>query len=263
MLVFGLIGAIALGAVGLVWNGGLKQEWRSRIWMGENATSPTERMMTFFEVTGGALKHFNASRSADLFVGRVTSGEIFFAHVLERVPRTVPHENGLLLNKAISNAVLPRFLFPEKASLGGDSWLVRKYAGLAVSGDESGTSVGLGYMAEFYIDFGVAGIVTLSFLWGMVGGGIVAVLARVSPSRSVFLALIIGLFTQYFMSFDGSFIKLFAGLVQRAGISAVGIAMFGASLDRWLLGARRVPWRPRYGGYGRQFGEEARVRHED
>jgi hypothetical protein len=217
----------------------------------------------FFEVAGSVVTRLDVEQAADLFVGRVSSGEIFFAHVLERVPKTVPHENGLLLGKAISNAVMPRFLFPDKADLGGDSWLVRRYAGLAVSGDESGTSVGLGYMAEFYIDFGLVGVVVLSFLWGATGGIATAILAKASPSRSVFLALIIAVFTQYFMSFDGSFIKLLAGFIQRVAIGAILIAAVGPVMDRWLKAVRPVRWRTVADRGGQLYEREARGRHDD
>lgn len=263
LLLMGVVGGAALMVIGLVWNGGIKQEWRDRIWTGTISTSPIERMAMFFEVAGSVLTRLDVERAADLFVGRVSSGEIFFAHVLERVPETVPHENGMLLGKAVSNAVMPRFLFPDKTNLGGDSWLVRRYAGLGVSGDESGTSVGLGYMAEFYIDFGLVGVVALSFLWGGAGGVATALLAKVSPSRWVFLALIIGVFTQYYMSFDGSFIKLLAGFIQRVAVAAVLIAMFGAPLDRWLRGTRRVQWRPIHGRGGRIYEPGPRAPNED
>jgi hypothetical protein len=96
-------------------------------------------------------------------------------------------------------------------------------------------------MAEFYIDFGVAGVIGLSLFWGLVGGSGVGLLARASPSREIFLALIIGLLTQLFMSFDGSFIKLFAGFLQRTAISYVVFIFIGPSLHRWLTNRRRAP----------------------
>jgi hypothetical protein len=53
--------------------------------------------------------------------------------------------------------------------------------------------------------------------------------------------LIIGLLTQLFMSFDGSFIKLFAGFLQRTAISYVVFIFIGPSLHRWLTNRRRAP----------------------
>lgn len=238
MLVFGSLGAVALLYMGMVWNGGIKQEWRDRIWSGVITESPIERMSMFFEISGRVVKKLDMTTAAEYLVARLTSGEIFFAQVTERVPSTVDHENGRLLWMAVQNAITPRFLFPDKPNLGGDSWLVRKYAGVSVAGDESGASIGLGYMAEFYVDFGIPGVLGLSLLWGMVGGAGIGLLARASPSREIFLALIIGLLTQLFMSFDGSFIKLFAGFLQRAAISYVVFMFVGPPMHRWLTNRR-------------------------
>lgn len=240
LVVMGLLGAVMLFTFGLVWNGGLKQDWRDQIWKQTVTASPTERITLFFEVAGRSVSHLDVAFAMDSFVGRVCSGEIFFSNVVERVPATLSHENGKLFWMAVSNAVLPRFLFPDKANLGGDSWLVRKYAGVEVSGDESGTSVGLGYMAEFYIDFGIVGVALLSMFWGMVGGGSIVLFAKVSPARAIFVALMIGVFTQYMMSFDGSFIKLFAGFIQRVALSAGVIVLFGPRLHRWLAWSGRT-----------------------
>ncbi|MFZ5669642.1 MAG: hypothetical protein ACOY4K_09110 [Pseudomonadota bacterium] len=237
MMIYGAAGAIALLFMGMAWNGGVKQEWRDRIWSGVITDSPIERIGQFFKISGRVVTHLNWTDASGTLVSRMTSGEIFFAKVIERVPATVAHERGRLLWMAVSNAITPRFLFPNKADLGGDSWLVRRYAGESVAGDESGASIGLGYMAEFYIDFGVAGVIVLSLVWGMIGGTSIGLLARVVPSREMLLALVIGLLTQYYMAFDGSLIKLLAGFLQRVGISYPVFLAVGPYLHRWLTGA--------------------------
>jgi hypothetical protein len=45
-----------------------------------------------------------------------------------------------------------------------------------------------------------------------------------------------GLLLQYFMTIDGSFIKLFPGLVQRALIASTVAALIGPQLIRYLTG---------------------------
>jgi oligosaccharide repeat unit polymerase len=120
---------------------------------------------------------------------------------------------------------------------------VRDYAGIIAAGDESGASIGLGYLAEFYIDFGVLGVIALASFWGFCGGAAMALLAKASPSPQIFVALVIVLFTQYFMSFEGSFIKLFAGAVQRTLIAAAVFGVSGriaAHRMQWISGKRQV-----------------------
>lgn len=239
ILMFGVIGVLVVGVFGIIWSGGVKQQWRDQIWQDTVKASPVERIGLFFTVVGEVLPELDLSRSTEAMAARMSSGTLYFSYVIDRVPKTVKHENGKIVSMAIANATQPRILFPNKANLGGDSWLVRKYAGIAAAGDESGASIGLGYMAEFYIDFGVWGIVFLSLIWGFVGGGAIALLARTSPSREVFLALIIGLLTAYFMAFDGNIIKLFSGLLLRTLIAGGTIAVVGGQLQRLIM--RRKP----------------------
>ena len=130
---------------------------------------------------------------------------------------------------------MPRFLFPEKPDLGGDSWLVRKYARLNVSGDESGTSIGLGYMAEFYIDYGFPTMLFPLLLYGMLAGLLYRVLSRVSPSPHVFSAVAAGLFLQHFLSYEGNFTKLLGGILQAFLLLAALLAIFGARVHMLML----------------------------
>jgi hypothetical protein len=235
IIVFGVVGVIFVGAFGLVWSGGVKQQWRDEIWQETVTASPIERMGLFFTVVGRVLPNLDLGRSTEAMAARMSSGTLYFSYVIDRVPRVVPHENGKIFSLAIANATQPRILFPNKANLGGDSWLVRKYAGLAVAGDETGASIGLGYLAEFYIDFGTMGVLLFGIFWGFCGGATIALLARVSPSREVFLALIIGLLTGYFMALDGNFIKLFSGLLQRTLVAGGVIAISGGYLQKLIL----------------------------
>jgi len=240
ILLFGALIAVMVAAFGIIWTGGVKQEWRDQIWSGNVNASPTERIGLFFDTVARVVPKLNVGQAAETLATRISSGTLYFTYVVERLPRVMPHENGLLIGKAITNATQPRFLFPNKVNLGGDSWLVRRYAGVAAAGDEVGASIGLGYMAEFYIDFGMLGVIGLSIFWGAIGGGVMVLLAKVCPSREIFLAVIIGIFTQYFMAFDGSFIKLFAGLLQRTLIAAAVFALVGPRIQQWLLSGRRV-----------------------
>lgn len=100
------------------------------------------------------------------------------AQVLERVPRLLPHEDGELLLRAVRHVLIPRAIDPDKPRLVGDSELVRRYAGVWVAGAESGTSVGLSYVAESYIDFGIPGMFVPVFAFGWLVGAMLAFLQR-------------------------------------------------------------------------------------
>ena len=225
---------VLLLVIGLVWTGGMKHSWRSALLSGQVAGSPIDKIEAYGQHAIDSIENFDPGRSALTLASRLSSGVAYFSHVLRVVPDVVPHEDGALTMRAVRHVLMPRFLFPEKPDLGGDSWLVRKYARLNVSGEESGTSIGLGYMAEFYIDYGFPLMLIPLLLYGALLGTLYRVLARVSPSPQVFAAVSAGLFLQHFLSYEGNFTKLLGGTLQNFIILALALAIFGARVHGLL-----------------------------
>jgi len=93
----------------------------------------------------------------------------FFAQTLMHVPEAMPHENGALWLGTITHVLMPRLLFPDKEVL-DDSARTTLYTGITVAGAEEGTSIGLGYVAESYIDFGPPWMFAPVLLLGLVYG---------------------------------------------------------------------------------------------
>jgi hypothetical protein len=83
--------------------------------------------------------------------------------IMEHVPQAQPYARGATLRAALYDALLPRFLAPNKAIAGG-KLNMEKYAGVKL---EENTSMNLGYAGEMYANFG---------MWaGVVGCGLYAV----------------------------------------------------------------------------------------
>ena len=93
----------------------------------------------------------------------------FLAVTMRNVPAHLPYQNGALIGTAVMHAIEPRLLFPDKPRL-DDNQLTSKYAGLRLDARSSGTSIGLGYVTELYIDFGVPGTIVGMFVLGFLGG---------------------------------------------------------------------------------------------
>ena len=123
----------------------------------------------------------------------------------------VPHENGSLTMRAVKHILVPRVLFPEKENLGTDSWLAEEYAGLKV-GEE--TSVGIGYIAEFYVDWGVSGLFPSLIIMGIFFGLAYALIFLLSPSYSIGRALVIVPFMNNFITFEATLPKLLGGFIM-------------------------------------------------
>lgn len=238
----GILAILTILLFGLIWSGGVKDQWRDEIWHTKSAGQlPIQRMGQFMEIVGKVSSDLDLEASANTLAARLSSGSLYFSYVLNRVPEIVRHENGNLIGRAIKNALVPRFLFPEKSNLHGDSWLVRQYAGVQAAGDESGASIGLGYMPEFYIDFGYSGIAILCFLYGFLLTACLAIFAKVSPTGPIFIALSIGLLINYFLVFDASFAKILGGMIQRTGITSLAMMLLAPTVLRWVTRGGPAP----------------------
>jgi len=77
----------------------------------------------------------------------------YFGHCIDMIPETINHENGKLLKESFLHVLQPRVFFPEKQII-SDSVRTNKYTGVRVAGVDEGASIGLGYIAESYVDFG-------------------------------------------------------------------------------------------------------------
>lgn len=238
---------IALASAGIVlalfytvgfWQESLKSAWRPRLLSGEQAGTPMERVRAFLSAvaevqSGGGWGGSGESPVGESLAERL-SGTINFSYVLERVPEVVPHEGGALMLRALAHSFMPRFLFPEKPVLSSNSWLVRQYAGRAVAGDAEGTSIGLSYMAELYIDFGVVGMFMALFLWGLVVGLVYGGLLLFSPSHYFSSAAVIAMFPQVIASYEGEIAFMLGGLMNRLVVYGVLLYAVGPWLHRSL-----------------------------
>jgi hypothetical protein len=79
----------------------------------------------------------------------------------------VDYARGATLDQA-AVALIPRIIWPDKPIRAGGSSLVTSFTGIAFA---SGTTVGVGQLMEFYINFGTPGVIVGFFLLGLVIAG--------------------------------------------------------------------------------------------
>jgi hypothetical protein len=161
-----------------------------------------------------AVDTIDASRALEDLSARMSSGLGYFSLVLHNFQSGMPHTSGSLLSTALEN-VQPRILNPDKPMFGSDSWLVRQYAGINVAGAEQGTSIGLGYLAEFYIDFGLAGVVVGSFILGVILACSHAILERCAQSSVLANLGFMVLVFCHALVYDASLAKFGAAIVHK------------------------------------------------
>jgi len=194
----------------LVWQTGVKQETRRAYDRDLVGQSPSERIAFFltnakdalptvFEDTGGVVEGL---------VERL-SYITFFSLTLDHVPAREPFAGGELLRMAVLNGFMPRFLFPDKPVLPSDSTFTRRFTGIMVP--EEATSISIGYMAEFYADWGLTGMFVSVFGFGCwMALGAAAVRRFAGPALLANAALIM-VFLRV-AEFETQFVKAFGGL---------------------------------------------------
>jgi hypothetical protein len=137
------------------------------------------------------------------------------------------------------HVLTPRFLFPDKPAL-DDSERTRLYAGVQVAGTETGTSIGIGYVGESYVDFGPIWMFAPIFFLGLFYGFI----NRFFISRAKYkllgaaMAVSVLIFNAY--AIETSNIKLVGGVVSVALVSVVIYNLCGRTIANFL---RRSPAR--------------------
>ena len=72
--------------------------------------------------------------------------------------------HGTTLLEAVQ-ALVPRLLWPDKPVTAGSTDLVSKYTGMSFG---EGTSVGIGQVLEFYVNFGIIGVIVGFLIFGVV-----------------------------------------------------------------------------------------------
>lgn len=137
-----------------------RNDIRATVWGGGSASTRVESLSK----TVGGIEWFNPYNPAHLMrvdarlnqnylvgaaVGKLTNGGVEFAH-------------GETVLQAFES-LIPRVLWPEKPQMAGSPEVVAQYTGYTFA---AGTSVGVGQVMEFYINFGTAGVIVGFMLFG-------------------------------------------------------------------------------------------------
>jgi hypothetical protein len=233
-----LVGTVAISITimaGLTWMS-IREEYRRFLNQGTEQqvvlVSPVEQLTEFGDLVSDVDTR-TVLGSVDAMLQRVAYVD-FFAAALDYVPSHRSFENGGFAWGAIKHMLVPRILYPDKEVLESDSEITMRYTGLSVASDDRGTSIGLGYMTEAYIDFGRIGMFVPIFLFGLLWGRMYAWM--ISRGRIGVIGL--GFGTALMLSatqFEISEVKLLAGMIARFLVLAVVVKYVMPKFERQLL----------------------------
>ncbi len=166
----------------------VKQEYRELVWFGGFAG---DRVSLYTNLVSNRVQSSDELFSRESFSGlviRINQGWIN-SKIMEQVPEREPFANGATINEAVSAALLPRFLAPNKKMAGGrDNY--ERFTGFQL---QSSTSMGVSLLGEGYANYGVYGAWIFMYCIGVFYAIVLNVLYRYSrrhPTILLWLPLI-------------------------------------------------------------------------
>ena len=111
--------------------------------------------------------------------------------------------------------------------------LAEEYAGLTIGED---TSVGIGYMAEFYVDWGIGGMLISLVALGVFFGLAYRLIFFFSPNHLIANALAIVPFIGNFITFEATLPKMLGGFIMNTVI----LLLLSRAIPR-MLGTKPRP----------------------
>jgi hypothetical protein len=237
---------VLLFIMGVVWSA-VKMDYREFLAAtetGNDEVIPIERKFGKLADLIESVTWENFTDGMDALIMRISYVN-YFAMTVENVPARVPYANGALWNGAIMHILTPRLLFPDKPSL-DDSERTRTYTGLEVAGMESGTSIGIGYVGESYVDYGPIWMFVPIFFLGLLYGLIYRFFIMRTRYKLIGASLAVSALVFNAYEIEVSNVKLVGGVMAAALIAGVFYNLFGATIAKFI---QRLP--PRGAGVRR------------
>ena len=225
---------LALFFFGVVWSA-IKNDYREFLNEGSGQQEVVAPLGQRVSKLGDLIAGFtwdNFTDGLDAMILRVSYVKLF-ALTLINVPDAVPYEHGSLWLGALKHIVTPRLFFPEKAAI-SDSDRTILYAGVQVAGEERGTSIGIGYVAESYVDFGPRWMFAPIFLLGVFYGLIYRLFVIRSRTKLIWTAIASAILIFGAYTIESSNIKIIGGNVTALLVMTVLYLVFGHVFRAWL-----------------------------
>ena len=227
--------AAVLLTMGVIWSE-IKPEYRRFVSGGQAAQVVTVSIGERIGKLGELVSNMDGAAFSDgvgTLVERMAYID-FFAAVIDHVPSVVPYEGGAIWWDAIIRPFTPRILFPEKSAI-DDSAETNKYTGLNVAGADKGVSIGIGYMAETYIDFGALGMMPALAALGYFLGRIYRYFMTSSRSRGLLGMGLASAIISGAAKSETSFSKILGGIIVMLLVSEPLIRIVIPKYAPWVV----------------------------
>ena len=156
-----IVATLLIGAFSLTTLQTMKYAYRQQVWNGYSGS----KIELFTGLVVDAILLDGADQElldGELNKVRLNQGWIISA-ILDEMPQRTDFLKGETITDALSAAVLPRFLNPNKTKAGGQENF-RRFTGLELG---EGTSMGISIIGEAYGNYGKNGGVVFMGIWGL------------------------------------------------------------------------------------------------
>lgn len=157
----------------------------------------------------------------------------YFGNCLRTVPSSVPHAEGRLWKEAVAHVLMPRILFPNKQVF-NDSDRTSEFSDVRVADASQGTSIGIGYIGESYVDFGVPLMFVPILLFGGLVGWCYGKIVQLAPVRILGIALATTMILRSTVDVASSNAKMLGAIVSTFLIYYVLLKVAGDRLWTWI-----------------------------
>lgn len=157
-IIYFLLVASLLGFMGVTWSA-IKSDYRQYVSQGQKQQVVAVSREEALGKIGDQVSSLNSRQYQFAMMMTLYRLQYIYhlARTMDRVPEVMPHENGKLWAENLGFILLPRILFPNKPIFDATQ-KTNKYTGMNYGGYSKGTSFGIGYFADCYIDFGYVGM---------------------------------------------------------------------------------------------------------
>jgi hypothetical protein len=231
---YSLIVMLLLGFMGVTWSA-IKSDYRKYVSGGQKQQVVVVSREDALSKIGEEVSGLTAQRYQFAIMITLYRVQYIFhlARTMDRVPKILPHENGKLWASNLGFILLPRILFPNKPIFDATQ-KTNKYTGLNYGGYTKGTSFGIGYFADCYIDFGYIGMVIPLALIALFVTMIYRVLYNFSSLNILFRYALINVCLFNFTSFESDGIIVIGRLLITFLVFwAISRTIF-PRIQRWL-----------------------------
>lgn len=156
-----------IGISGLMFLQSIKSDYRKQVAEKIDQVEVTN-FETFIETSKQTSTEIEEKDKSDFehLITRLNTGWIITS-VLVYTPKFEPFTNGSLLFEDLKSVFLPRFLSPNKKTVGGDENRAKfeQFTGRELGSD---TTMRIGVLADAYVNFGYLGGAILMFLFGFI-----------------------------------------------------------------------------------------------